>query len=165
MTDSIYRRFGLEPVINAAGKLTALGGTAQADEIAQAQTAAAQAHIDIDALRARAGALIAHHTGAEAATVTTGAAAGLAISVAACITGTSLERVLRIPNADGLSRRVLLQAGHDVNFGASVAQMICLGGGQPHVFGPTRCSTSRCAASPTSPHACSCNRTTACRNT
>jgi D-glucosaminate-6-phosphate ammonia-lyase len=135
MPDSIYHRFGLQPVINAAGKMTALGGTAQTDAVAEAQAAAAQAHIDIDALRARAGELIARHTGAAAATVTTGAAAGIAISVAACITGTSLERVLRIPNADGLPRRVLLQAGHDVNFGAAVTQMICLGGGLPHVFG------------------------------
>ena len=46
----IYRRFGLEPVINAAGKMTALGGTAQADEIAEAQAIAARSHVDIEML-------------------------------------------------------------------------------------------------------------------
>jgi L-seryl-tRNA(Ser) seleniumtransferase/D-glucosaminate-6-phosphate ammonia-lyase len=137
MDGSIYRRFGLEPVINAAGKMTALGGTAQSDEVAQAQAAAARAHIDIEALRKRAGELIAQHSGAQAASVTTGAAAGIAISVAACITGAVLERVVRLPDSDGWSRRVLLQAGHDVNFGAAVTQMICLGGGRAHIVEST----------------------------
>jgi L-seryl-tRNA(Ser) seleniumtransferase/D-glucosaminate-6-phosphate ammonia-lyase len=133
----VYRRFGLEPVINAAGKMTALGGTAQADEIAEAQATAARKHVDIEMLRKRAGELIAQHTGASAASVTTGAAAGIAISVAACITGSDLERVVRLPDSDGWARRVLLQTGHDVNFGAAVTQMICLGGGRAHVVAPS----------------------------
>lgn len=132
---NIYGRFGVDGVINAAGKMTALGGTAQSDAVARAQAEAAQHHVDLDALRRSAGERIAQHTGAEAASVTSGAASGLAISVAACITGDSLEHVLRIPNTDGLKRRVLLQAGHDVNFGASVTQMIQLGGGRPETIG------------------------------
>jgi L-seryl-tRNA(Ser) seleniumtransferase/D-glucosaminate-6-phosphate ammonia-lyase len=135
MKDNIYRRFGLDGVINAAGKMTALGGTAQSEAVARAQAEAAQHHVDLDALRRGAGERIAKYTGAEAASVTPGAAAGLAICVAACITGTHLEHVLRVPNTDGLKRRVLLQAGHDVNFGASVVQMIQLGGGRPETIG------------------------------
>jgi D-glucosaminate-6-phosphate ammonia-lyase len=133
--DDIYRRFGVEPLINAAGKMTAFGGTAQSDDVAGAQAAAARTHVDMNALRARAGQLIATHTGAQAACVTTGAAAGIAISVAACITGSDLECVQRLPNAQGLRRRVLLQAGHDIDFGAPVTQMIRLGGGDPRVIG------------------------------
>src|SRR5262245_21963500 len=140
--DDIYRRFGLEPVINAAGKMTALGGTAQADEIAEAQANAARRHIDIETLRKRAGELIARHTGAQAASITTGAAAGIAISVAACITGSDHERIVRLPDSDGWSRRVLLQAGHDVNFGAAVTQMICLGGGRAHVIASSQLTES-----------------------
>ena len=135
MPDNIYRRFGLDDVINAAGKMTALGGTAQSDAVAQAQADAARSHVDLDALRRRAGEWVARHTGAEAASITTGAAAGIAIAVAACITGTQLDRVLRIPETGGLDRRVLLQAGHDINFGASVTQMIALGGGRAEVVG------------------------------
>jgi L-seryl-tRNA(Ser) seleniumtransferase/D-glucosaminate-6-phosphate ammonia-lyase len=135
MADNIYRSFGIDNVINAAGKMTALGGTAQSDAVAQAQADAARGHVDLEALRRRAGELVARHTGADAASITSGAAAGIAIAVAACITGTQLDRVLRIPDADGLARRVLLQAGHDINFGASVTQMIRLGGGVPDVVG------------------------------
>ena len=137
MNDPIYRRFGLDNVINAAGKMTALGGTAQSESVARAQADAAQSHVDIETLRRRAGELIAHYTGAEAASITSGAAAGIAIAVAACITGTQLERVLRVPDTDGLRRRVVLQAGHDITFGASVRQMILLGGGRAEIIGWT----------------------------
>ena len=106
MPDNIYQRLGLDSVINAAGKMTALGGTAQSDVVARAQAEAAQHHVDLDALRQRAAARVAQLTGAEAASITPGAAAGLAISVAACITGMHIERVLRIPDADGLRRRL-----------------------------------------------------------
>jgi D-glucosaminate-6-phosphate ammonia-lyase len=135
MAENIYRRFGLDGVINAAGKMTALGGTAQSEAVARAQAEAAQSHVDLETLRRRAGELVAHYVGSEAASITSGAAAGIAIAVAACVTGVQLDRVLRIPDTDGLDRRVLLQAGHDINFGASVAQMIRLGGGRPEVIG------------------------------
>ena len=75
-------------VINAAGKLTALGGSAQSDTVASALADAARTHLDLAAYRAAAGARIAELTGAEAACVTSGAAAGVAISVAALLTGT-----------------------------------------------------------------------------
>ncbi len=137
MTGNIYQRFGLDTVINAAGKMTALGGTAQSETIARAQAEAARSHVDIESLRRRAGELVATHTGAEAASITPGAAAGIAIAVAACITGSQLDLVLRVPDTEGLRRRVLLQAGHDINFGASVRQMIQLGGGRPEIIGWT----------------------------
>ncbi len=135
MAQNIYRRFGLDGVINAAGKMTALGGTAQSDAVARAQADAAQSHVDLETLRRRAGELVAHYAGSEAASITSGAAAGIAVAVAACITGNHLDRVLRVPDTEGLRRRVLLQAGHDINFGASVAQMIRLGGGRPETIG------------------------------
>ena len=130
-----FRRLGLPPIVNAAGKLTALGGSAQSDEVADAQRAAAQAHVDLADLRARAGARVAELAGADAASIVPGAAAGIAISVAACIAGNDLERVRRLPNADGLPNGVLLQSGHDIDFGAPITQMIQLGGGRPIVVG------------------------------
>ena len=129
-----FERAGLAPVINAAGKLSSLGGTAQARAVADAQAAAAMAHVDLADLRRAAGERIARVTGAEAACVTSGAASGIAIAVAAVLTGTDLGRVRRVPNLDG-PRDILLQRGHDVDFGAEVTQMIRLGGGRPVVFG------------------------------
>ena len=126
---------GVPTVINAAGKLTALGGTAQTTAVADAQAAAAQAHVDLDELRAAAGRRLAELTGAEAATITCGAAAGIATSVAALISGGKPDLVTRLPDSNGLPNRILLQVGHDVNFGAPVVQMIRLGGGVPQLFG------------------------------
>jgi L-seryl-tRNA(Ser) seleniumtransferase/D-glucosaminate-6-phosphate ammonia-lyase len=122
-------------VINAAGKLTALGGTAQTTAVADAQAAAAQAHVDLDELRAAAGRRLAELTGAQAATITCGAAAGIATSVAALISGGKPDLVARLPDSNGLPNRVLLQVGHDVNFGAPVVQMIRLGGGVAELVG------------------------------
>ncbi len=130
-----YARFKVPTVINAAGKLTALGGTAQARKVAEAQAMAAQSHVDLETLRRRAGEIIADITGAQAASITTGAAAGVAISVAAAITGADVGRIHRLPDSEGLANRVLLQAGHAVNFGAPVEQMIRLGGGRPQIVG------------------------------
>ena len=129
-----FERAGVAPVINAAGKLTALGGTAQAQEVAHAQAAAAMVHVDLAELRRAAGERIARATGAEAASVTSGAAAGIAIAVAAILTGGDRARVRRVPDLDG-PREVLIQRGHDIDFGAEVTQMIRLGGGRPRVFG------------------------------
>lgn len=132
---TIYDRLGVPSLVNAAGKLTAFGGSAQAEEVARAQADAARAHVELQALRDAVGARIAALTGAERACVTSGAAAGIAISVAACITGTDLARVQRLPESDGLANGVLLQAGHDIDFGAPVVQMVRLGGGRPRIVG------------------------------
>jgi L-seryl-tRNA(Ser) seleniumtransferase/D-glucosaminate-6-phosphate ammonia-lyase len=155
---SIFDSIGAPTVINAAGKMTALGGSAQAPQVADALRDAAGRHVDLQALRAAVGARIAELTGAAAASVTTGAAAGTTIAVAACITGCDLERVRRMPNSEGLANVVLLQAGHDIDFGAPVEQMIRLGGGRPRCIG-SRAGVSPAAleaalATPQAPAAC-----------
>lgn len=132
---SPFARLSVPTVINAAGKMTALGGSAQADAVAAAQAAAAGAHVDLDALRRAAGARVAARCGAAAGCITTGAAAGLCISVAAILTGTDRSRIGLIPDRIDGPREVLLQAGHDVHFGATVEQMLRLGGGQPVIAG------------------------------
>ena len=129
-----YSSAGVSTVINAAGKMTALGGTAQNAAVAQAQADAARAHVDLAELRAAAGVRIARSTGAQAASVTPGAAAGIAIGIAAILTGNDIDKVRRVPDVDGPSE-VLIQHGHDINFGADVTQMIRMGGGNPVVFG------------------------------
>lgn len=135
MPQDVYGKLGVAPVINAAGKLTALGGSAQSEAVAKAQSAAARAHVDIGELRAAAGESVASLTGAEAACITPGAAAGLAIAVAAVVAGNDLAKVHRLPDSRGLPNRVLLQAGHAIDFGAPVEQMIRLAGGIPVVIG------------------------------
>jgi L-seryl-tRNA(Ser) seleniumtransferase/D-glucosaminate-6-phosphate ammonia-lyase len=130
IADDVYRRLGVRRVINAGGRLTALGASTLAPEVAAAMAAAAQQYVRLADLSERAGALIADYTGAEAACVTTGAAAGIALMTAACIAGTDQAAVERLPDVEGERREVLVQIGHLVSFGAPVSQMIRLGGGR-----------------------------------
>lgn len=128
---SIFERLGLKRVINASGKMTALGASAVSPEVASAVAQAAADYVDIEALLHQAGQRIASLIGAEAACPTTGAAAGIAISVAACITKGDPFLVEKMPASDGLANEIILPKGHSVNFGAAITQMIRLGGGQP----------------------------------
>ncbi len=128
---------GLTAVINAAGKLTALGGSAQTANIAESQALMAQQHVDLAELRNLAAQRIA-----EPACITTGAAAGTAISVAGLITGMNLDLVSQLPGTEQ-EHYVLLQAGHNINFGAPIEQMLRLGGGLPWVLGSTNNVTER----------------------
>ena len=132
----------VDRVINASGKMTALGGTAQSDTVATALAEAAAIHVDMAELRAQAQSRIASICAAEAATITTGAAAGIAIGIAAFLTRGERDLVRCLPRFAGPAK-VLIQAGHDVNFGAEVVQMIRLGGGEPTVFGATEGVTRR----------------------
>lgn len=127
---NIYQKFGLRKIINASGKMTVLGASAVHSEVAQALSAAAMDYVDIHELMIAAGKKIAQVTGAENGCPTAGAAPGIAIATAAVIAGESLALVERIPNTDGLKNEIILQKGHSVHFGASLPQMIALGGGK-----------------------------------
>lgn len=130
MTTSIFEQFGLKKIINASGKMTALGASAVSDEIAEALKLAAQDYVDIEELIEYAGKVIAHHTGAEDGCPTVGAAAGIAISTAAVIAGTNLSLIERLPDSVGLKNEIIIQKGHNVHFGGTIEQMIRLGGGK-----------------------------------
>lgn len=126
----VYARLGIQRVVNAAGRMTALGGSALAAEVAEAMAEAGRTYVRLSDLHERAGQLIAEHAGAEAAVVTTGAAAGIVLMSAACVAGADQAAVELLPDVTHEKRDVLVQIGHMVSFGAPVAQMIRLGGGR-----------------------------------
>jgi D-glucosaminate-6-phosphate ammonia-lyase len=127
----LYERLGLRRVVNAAGKMTYLGASAVEPEVAEALAVSAQGYVEMDRLMDRAGELVAEATGAEAGMVTCAASAGIAISIAACITGTDLYSVQQVPDVQTARRRVVLQKGHAVDFGAQITQMVRMAGGIP----------------------------------
>lgn len=131
----LFEQLQLATVINAAGKLTALGGSSLRENVIEAMAEAGRGHVDLAALRKAAGTEIARLAGAEAATVTAGASASLVMAVAGCITGTDSAKIARLPDSTGLPNRVPIQTGHLVNFGAPIEQMIRLGGGVPVAVG------------------------------
>jgi D-glucosaminate-6-phosphate ammonia-lyase len=109
---SVYERFGVRRIINAAGPVTRLGGNRLAPEVAEAMAEAARSHVQIDELQARASTFLAEATGAEAGLVTSGAAAGLLLGTAACLAGFDLRRMDDLPYVHDGRNEVVVQRGH-----------------------------------------------------
>ena len=93
----IYRRLGLTPVINCATTYTRLGGSIMAPEVAAAMAEAAPVFVDIHALQVAVGQRLAELTDNEAAYVSNGAAAGIAIAVSAAVCGDDPALMARLP--------------------------------------------------------------------
>ena len=112
----IHSRLGIRPCINAAGLLTRLGGGRLPSEVVAAMAEAAQASVDMAELHARACAVIAECTGAEAGLVTSGAAAALTLGTAACLAGLDVARMERLPSTAGMPNEVLMWRMHRTGY-------------------------------------------------
>src|SRR5437763_15109724 len=99
---SIYDEWGLEPIINASGAVTRLGGAPMPEAVMEAFCAAAREAVPVDELQGAASRVIAGATVAEAGLVTRGEAAALAMGGAALITGYDLGRLARLTHIHGL---------------------------------------------------------------
>ncbi len=97
---AIYERLGVTPVVNGAATLTRLGGSLMPPPVIEAMAQAASAFVPLDELQRAAGKRIAELTRNEAAYVTSGAAAGLVLATAACITGADAEKMALLPRPE-----------------------------------------------------------------
>lgn len=118
----IYEELGVRKVINGYATLTSLGGSLMPPEVLSAMAAAAQHFVDIDELQDKVGAQIAEMTGNEAAYISCGAAAGLVLSTAACITGMDPEKRARLPDTEGLENEVIVHKRGRVSYDFAVRQ-------------------------------------------
>ena len=105
---NVYERLGVRTIINASGPATRLSGSIMPPEVAAAMQEASQYCIDIAQLQARASELIAEVTGAEAGYVTAGAAAGLLLGTAACVTGLDPHKMNCLPDTTGMKNEVVV---------------------------------------------------------
>jgi L-seryl-tRNA(Ser) seleniumtransferase len=118
---SIFEQLGATSVINARGNNTVLGGSTPSARVRQAMQDAERYYVDMAQLLERSGAAIAEMLGAEAAYVTPGAAAALALGSAACMTGADIDKVAQLPNTRGLPKdTVLIQSGHHYHYQRAV---------------------------------------------
>lgn len=121
-------RYGIARVFNALGTSTIVGANVAPAEVIEAAAEALALNFEIDELQRIACRVISAATGAQAGCVTSSASSGLAITCAAAMTGANLDRITRLPDTDGLSNEVILQSGHDINFGGHVSQMVRITG-------------------------------------
>ena len=109
---NIYESLGLRPIINANATLTRLGGSVMPAEVVEAMVEASKHFVDLGELQRAVGERIAELTRNEAAFVTSGAAAGLALATAACVAGKDPAAVAQLPDTTGLKNEVIIHKSH-----------------------------------------------------
>ena len=105
----VYRRLGVRTVINAQSNGTVLGGSTPAPTVMRAMDEGNLHWVEMWELLEKSGEYIAKVLGTESATVTSGCAAALTLSTAACMTGTDLDKIGRLPDTTGMKNQVLIQ--------------------------------------------------------
>ena len=120
---SIYRTLGIRKLINAEGTMTRLGGCVMDPAVVDAMAEAAKSFVDLNQLLAKAGQHVAALLGVEAAFITCGAAAGLTLSTAACITGADPAKIRQLPDLRTIEKNeVLIQKSHRNGYDHAVRQ-------------------------------------------
>ena len=91
-------------------------------EVLESMAVASKAFVDMNLLLKKAGQRIAQLAGAEAAYVTSGAAAGLSISAATCMAGTDRARIEQLPNTEGMKNEIVTLKCHRLHFDQAIRQ-------------------------------------------
>ncbi len=105
-----YRDLEIQPFINASGTITTLGGSLMDPEVIDAMREASKSFIDLNLLNERAGEYLARRIGVPAAFISCGAASGMQLSAAACLTGTDSNRVNGLPHTEGWRNRFVISS-------------------------------------------------------
>src|ERR1044072_5025243 len=100
---TFFERHKIRRVVNALGTSTIVGANTAPPEVIDAAAEALATNCDIDELQRAACRAIAKATGAEAGCVTSSASSAIAISTAACVTGSDLAKIARLPDTEGLA--------------------------------------------------------------
>src|SRR6185503_12817932 len=93
-----YDRLGVKTYITCGSNGTANGGSIMWPQVLDAMADASRSFIRLSDLHEKAGQHLAKLIGVEAAYITSGAAAGVTIAVAACLTGKDWSKVHRLPD-------------------------------------------------------------------
>lgn len=112
-----YQKLGVTPFVNAAGTYTVLSGSLMPEEVQASVALAALQPVNILELHEAAGAYLAKRLRCEGALVTSGAAAGLTLGVAACVTAGNKNAIVNIPtDMTGLKNEVIVQKAHRYDY-------------------------------------------------
>lgn len=117
---AIYRRIGVEPIVNGATTMTYLGGSLMPPEVVEAMRQASECFVDLDELQAAVGRRIAELTRNEAAFVSGGAAAGLFLSAVACIAPDEVDEVRRPADLEDGRHDFLVYGVHRIPYDPAI---------------------------------------------
>ena len=108
----VYETLGVEPIINAAGTITTMGGSLMPPEVVAAWNDASRRFVNLLELQDRVGERIARLLGVEAALVTTGAAGAIVVGTAAAVTYRDHELIPKLPLPLEMGVEVIRQKTH-----------------------------------------------------
>ncbi|WP_242389742.1 DgaE family pyridoxal phosphate-dependent ammonia lyase [Kosakonia cowanii] len=144
---SIYEKYQLKQVINASGRMTALGVSTPRPEVVEAALQGMNHYFEMKDLVNKTGDYIAKLLDVEGATVVSCASAGLAQAVAAVLVKESDWLLENLHSTKIENNEIVLPRGHNVNYGAPVGTMVALGGGKVIEAGyANECSADQLAA-------------------
>jgi D-glucosaminate-6-phosphate ammonia-lyase len=115
-----FRELGVRPFINAAGTYTAMTASLMPREVMDAINYASAHYVMLDELHDRVGERIAALVQSEAAMVTSGAASALTLGTAAVLTGADRQKVVDLPNLNGMKSEVIIQRSHRFGYDHAV---------------------------------------------
>jgi L-seryl-tRNA(Ser) seleniumtransferase len=112
-----YDKLGVTKIINAAGTYTALTASIMPPSVQAAVAEAAKHPVRLAELQQKAGEYLAKRLRCEAALVTAGAASGITLGTAACMTAANPDAVLRMPaDTAGMKNEVIVQKTHRYDY-------------------------------------------------
>lgn len=124
--------FGFKRIVNASGTMTHLGGSLMPQEVIEAIDEAAKDWVMLPDLLDAVGQRIAGIADVEACLISSGCAACMTLSTAACITGKDREKMARLPDTEGMKNELVWQKGHypayAAQFTAAGAKLVAVGG-------------------------------------
>lgn len=115
-----YQSLGLRKIINAFATVTKYGGSLMPPEVVQAMVGASGSFVDLADLQRKVGDRIAELTKNEAAYVTSGAAGGILLSAAACVSIRQSNTPIQYPKFDKTHEVIIYRThrnGYDYGIG------------------------------------------------
>ncbi len=109
---SIYDELGVRTLINASANITRIGGSVMPPEVLQAMTEASRHFVNLEDLQRAVGNKLAELTHNEAAYVSSGAAAGVALATIAVVAGLDRDASKQLPDTTGLKNEIIIHKSH-----------------------------------------------------
>jgi len=106
---SVYGRYGVKRVVNAAFHLTRLGGSTLSPTVLKAMNEANESYCNMWDLMEKGSDHIAKGIGVPAAWITSGAFNALVLAAAACMAGKDTDKMRRLPDTEGMKNEFIIQ--------------------------------------------------------
>lgn len=115
-----FAELGVSEFINAAEPYTTLSGALMPSKAVEAYAYASTRYVRLNDLHDALGRKLAEMIGCESAMITSGAACGLTLGTAACVTLGHPEAVPRLPDVTGLKNEVIIQKAHRYGYDRAI---------------------------------------------